>query len=295
MVPKTHKIEHVEFSVADLGRTLDFYLNVVGMVELAREDGTVYLGCGLDDNWDVAFREGPPRIEHVAFRVDHVDEIDQTARRLADHGIAVRRCDGTEPGQEQGIRFTLPSGLDMEYVSVADKRYPVLAAPAHPRLRGFHPLDLDHIAIQAPDVSEISRFFLDVLGWKETEHIELNPGSGVWEGAFMRKGSLHHDVTVNSGTGRLHHWALALSSFEHLKLACDTLASAGLAIELGPGRHLLGGNIFVYYRTPDGNRLELSLEMAVIDGDMPPKAWHDRSGFDAWGACRPTPEFFIGT
>lgn len=294
-LPKEHRIEHLELSVEDLDGTIEFYTGVVGLIELARADGVVYLGCGLDDNWDVAFRQGPAAVEHVAFRADDEDEIERAERRLAEHDVPVERRDGTEPGQERGLRFELASGLGVEYVSVADKRYPVQAEPTHPRLRGFAPLDLDHIAIQATDVREASRLFLDVLGWRETEHVELEAGSGAWQASFLRKGSMHHDVTVAQGPARMHHWALAMASFDHLKMAIDTMASVGQRIELGPSRHLAGGNIFTYFRLPDGHRLELSVEMSVLDPDTPPRTWNDRAGFDAWGSLSPTPEFMVGS
>lgn len=294
-LPKEHRIEHLELSVEDLDRTIEFYTGVVGLVELAREDGVAYLGCGLDDNWDVAFRQGPTRVEHVAFRVSDEDEFERTERALGEHNVAAERRDGAEPNQERGLRFSLPSGLAVEYVAVTDKRYPVMADPTHPRLRGFSPLDLDHIAIQSTDVRETSRFFIEVLGWRETEHVELDPSSGAWQASFLRKGSMHHDITIAQGPARMHHWALAMASFDHLKLAIDALASVGERIELGPSRHLAGGNIFTYYRLPDGHRLELSVEMSVIDDDTPARTWTDRGGFDAWGGLHPTPEFMIGS
>ena len=206
-LPKEHRIEHLELSVEDLDAAVEFYTGVVGLIELAREDGAVHLGCGLDDNWDVAFRQGPTGVEHVAFRVDHEDEIEQTEAKLADHGVATERRDGAEPNQERGLRFELPNGLAVEFVSVADKRYPVLSDPTHPRLRRLQPARprprRDPDRRRQEDVS----FFTEVLGWKETEHVELDPTSGAWQTSFVRKGSMHHDMTIAQGPARMHHSA----------------------------------------------------------------------------------------
>lgn len=289
------KIEHLELFVADVDSTVDFYTDVVGLVEIERTGQAVYLGCGFDGNWDVAFREGPVGVSHVAFRAEDLAEIEATERTLKQHEIATKRTDGADPNQAEAVQWKLDSGLAVEYVLVADKRYHLLADPALPSRSGFQPVDLDHIAIQVPDVKATSSLFLDVLGWRETEHLELDPKSSAWQSAFIRKGELHHDMAVVVGGARMHHWALAMSSIDHLKMAIDVLAAAGTRLELGMSRHRAGGNIFAYFIMPDGHRMELSCEMSVINNDTPPRTWTDRAGFDAWGGLVPPPEFQIGT
>jgi catechol 2,3-dioxygenase len=288
-------IEHLELSVEDVDSTVSFYKDVIGLVEIARTGEAVYLGCGLDGNWDVAFREGPTGVGGVAFRAEDLAEIELAEGALNQAGITTTRSDGAHPNQAEAVQWSLDSGLAVEYVLVSDNRYHLLADPAIPSRRGFQPLDLDHIAIQAPDVKATSKLFVDVLKWRETEHLELDPASDMWHGSFLRKGLLHHDVAVTLGGARMHHWALAMSSIDHVKMAIDVLAAAGTDLELGVSRHRAGGNIFAYFIMPDGHRLELSCEMSIVDHDTPPRSWSDRAGFDAWGSLYPTAEFLIGT
>lgn len=294
-ITKAQRAEHVELRVEDVDRTVEFFTTVIGLTEVARADGRVYLGCGLDENWDVAFSEGSPGLEHVAFRVDE-GELSRLEHQLAAAGVATERRDGREPNQVRALRFTLPTGVAAEVVTVADNRYHMLARPAHPR-RGIAPLDLDHIGISTTDVAGTAAFFLDHLGFRETEHTEPDSTTREWFTAFLRKGQLHHDVSVIRGTGTVHHVALALSNMEHIKVACDSLAAAGIRVEMGPSRHGVGGNLFAYARLPGGHRFELSAEMALLDDETPPKTWYDTSGVDAWGdvAQRVPPGFFEGS
>ncbi|OBF01138.1 hypothetical protein A5776_08755 [Mycolicibacterium elephantis] len=289
------QIEHLELYVNDVDSTVGFYQDVVGLVEIARTGDAVYLGCGFDGNWDVAFKEGPTGVSRVAFRAEDVAEIESAERALNQAGLTTTRTDGAHPNQAEGMRWFLDSGLAVDYVLVADNRYHVLAEPTIASRRGFQPLDLDHIAIQSADVKAASKLFVDVLGWRETEHIELDPSSDMWHGSFIRKGLLHHDIAVTLGQARMHHWALAMSSIDHVKMAIDVLAAAGTHLELGVSRHRAGGNIFAYFIMPDGHRLELSCEMSIVNHDTPSRTWSDRAGFDAWGNLFPTPDFLKGT
>jgi catechol 2,3-dioxygenase len=95
-------------------------------------------------------------------------------------------------------------------------------------------------------------------------------------------------------TQTLHHYALRLESFDHLKQAADRLAAAGVKVETGPGRHSVGGNVYLFLWTPGGNRLEFSAEMPRV-GKGETKVWSELpTAFSAWGAT-PPPTFAEGS
>ena len=294
-MPKAQRLEHVELRVPDVGEAVDFYRGMLGMSELARENGTVYLGFGLDDNYDVAVSKGSG-VGHFAIRLSGPDELERYERNLGEHGVAFTREDGHEPGQEQALRFSPASGQTMELVTVRDHRYPNPAKPAHPRRQGILPLDCDHIGIIVPDVKAACEFFVDALDFKLTEYAEPEPG--FWGIGFLRKGNFHHDISLVPGEQTMHHFAVALSSFDHMKLACDMLAGEGYRIELGPSRHPAGSNLFIYVRLPGGHRFEFSTEMALIDEDATPiRCGGLADTLDAWSdAHLRVPEgFFVGS
>src|SRR5207244_3725916 len=100
------------------------------------------------------------------------------------------------------------------------------------------------------------------------------------------------------GEETMHHFAVALSSFDHIKLACDMLAGEGHRIELGPSRHPAGSNLFIYVRLPGGHRFEFSTEMALLDADTPTVRYEGLADtLDAWSdAHTRIPEgFFTGS
>jgi catechol 2,3-dioxygenase len=70
------------------------------------------------------------------------------------------------------------------------------------------------------------------------------------------------------------------------------MAGAGHEIEVGVSRHAVGSNIFAYFRAPDGNRIELSTEMATLDDATETRVNEpDDDTLTAWGGVE-APESF---
>lgn len=297
--PKAPRFEHAELRVNDLSKALDFYTNVMGLTEIARDGGIVYLGCGLDKNYDLAVKEGGTGLAHFAIRVDDEDELDRLSRSLNDHGVSVKTTDDSEPGQDKGIRFAMPNGVQMEFVIVADKRYVNPSRPEYPRTRGIAPLNADHINIMSGNVKRDADFLKEVLGFRFSDITEPDLGSGQWIAAWTRYRDFHHDVALMMSSNKsetLHHFAWSLSSFEDFKRAADMISAYGIRMELGPGRHPIGPNLYAYFWEPGGNRFELSGEAAIIDPSTPPNFWRSMDDtLDAWGNVIPPDSFMRGS
>jgi hypothetical protein len=77
----------------------------------------------------------------------------------------------------------------------------------------------------------------------------------------------------------MHHIAFELEDRAEMMRACDFLGRHRYPIIWGPGRHVIGDNIFTYHRDPDGNIIELYTELARIDseetGYFVPRPWRD--------------------
>jgi catechol 2,3-dioxygenase len=276
-------LEYVHLRVEDLGRALEYFDGLMGLIELGRDGGLVYLGAGLDDNIDLVLEAGGTGVVRFGLRIDS-DAIEPYAQRVSDAGVALERGDGRLPGHDASLRLEGPGGIGIELCTVADRRYLEPYRPAHARTRGMGLLDVDHVTVSHEDPAAYAQFLADVLGLRCSDAIR--PPAGPWLAAWMRIGTCHHDVAVMlaGGPGQtLHHLAWTCESIDHLKSCCDRLADAGLPLEAGIGRHPAGSNLFVYYRDPSGNRTELSAEMAHLDPDTPPRYWSKPSDtFDAW-------------
>lgn len=116
---------------------------------------------------------------------------------------------------------------------------------------------LGHLTFQSPDPLSQQRFY-EHLGF------ELSEGLGDFF-RWMRCNPVHHTVAFSQGPSPgLHHIAIELSDRAALVDACDRLAELGQPIEYGPGRHRVGGNLFVYFLDRYGFRIEFFCELARI-------------------------------
>lgn len=296
-MPGLGRLEHVEVGVLDLDVALDFYTRVMGLGEISRQDHTVYLGYGYDDNYDLAVVEGRTGLRHFAVRLDDHDAVEYYARRLKDVSVETERRDDIEPGQEEGLRFLLPSGAAMELVNVSDRRYHQPTDPARDDINGDCPVDIHHVNLMSLDVNKDALFLRDVLDFRlsDVKHSQAN----FWIQVFTRYGNQHHDVGITMTTNRqhhLHHVAWAMTDWDHMRSFIDRMARAGFALELGPSRHVTGSSLFAYFWEPGGNRFELSSQAAVLDATTPTRyTAADLGDISAWGPLLVPPSFGLGT
>ena len=286
------RIEHAKLRVEELDSALEFYTDIVGMVELGRTADEIYLGCGVDDRYDLVLTEGGTGVDHFALRVDDRETLDKYADSVADHGVETDRTHKTTAGIGEGVRFSLPSGVEAELVTVDDHGYrrPTDANPE----RGSHtPVDLDHITLMSTSIQDDVEFLTEPLGFRISEVHELPEGG--WRFAWTRFGHQHHDVALVNGDAldeTLHHLAFTMSSLSHMKSFLDTMAARDHSLEVGINRHTVGQNLFSYFRAPGGNRIELSTEIATLDDATETRVnEHEVDTLTAWGGIA-APETF---
>lgn len=281
------KLEHAQLRVTDLDASVDFYTEVMDLTELHRDDGTVYLGCGVDEYYDLAVKEGGTGVDHFAIRVDSAETLNDYEATLEDQGVRTTRTDGDEPGQKLSVQFDLPSGVTAELIVLKKPGYlHVTNTPKH--VTGSGPVDLDHVTLATTDVEADATFLRDTLGWHISDVMEASDGE--WSMAFTRYGDYHHDVGLfvcEEDAWTLNHLGWEFQSFDHMKVFADRLARHGTRLELGMNRHYVGDNLFAYFQEPGGNRFEITAEMATIDTNTPTDFHEAEQGTDeiiaAWG------------
>jgi len=279
------RVANAELAVDDLEAAVEFHRDVLGMIEKGRSDGKVSFGCGLDDAVDVVLTSGRGGVTRFALRVDSGEDLDRYAGRLGEAGVSHARSTDETPGVTETLRFGLPSGHTME-LSVVDGPTYVHPSRGTPG-RGIRALDFDHITLQAQDAGTLMEFLVDVLDFQVSDIFA--PAPGIVGAAWLRSGAWHHDISIISTPepGKsLHHYALAVESFDHMKMAADHLAQNGFPIEVPPGRHGVGGNINMYFWA-NGNRYELSGEMPRVEPGEPVTWDSFPAAFSPWGIAPP--------
>jgi len=288
------RLGYMEFQVTDLARARDFYVDVIGLFESARDDDCVYLRAIEDREHHslVLRRAKQPGVGHFAFKVADERDLDALAALFTARGCPTRWfAAGARYAQGRTLLVQDPLGFAVAFYAEMQ--------PVEWLLQKYHlhrhgkPTRLDHVNVLTPDAQQGYHWYVDELGFAAAELTESDPPeSRIWASWLYRKSTVH-DVAVMTGDGpAVHHIGFSLMEPMNVIRACDALAGAGYAdnIERGPARHGISNALFVYVRDPDGNRFELYTgDYLTTDRKAEPIRWRldDPRRQTLWGPPPP--------
>ena len=279
-------IAYVRFSAPDLDE-MEAFLTDFGMVRAERTSDTLYMR-GLDeDPFLHVTHRGEPRFVAAGFAAASVKDLETLAQ---EENASIVQLDG--PGGGSVVRLSDPNGFVVEVVAgrAAAARIEVpRVAPANDSYEMRRENMVKRIAPGPAHVARVGHCVLGVrdfraseawyklrLGFITSDEISLGaPGQAL--GAFLRcdRGSLpcdHHTLfLLGTGTPKFNHAAFEVADFDDLMRGNDWLTQKGRRHEWGVGRHILGSQIFDYWRDPWGHTLE-----HWTDGDLLDAAWGSR-------------------
>ena len=138
--------------------------------------------------------------------------------------------------------------------------------------------ELGHIVLYVRDADRSATFYRDVLGWRQVLPEEGKPIEGI---AMFSSGRTHHELLLievgeNAAPipgGRrvgMYHFGLNVGDTdEELRDALARLQEAGVPL-MGAGDH--GFTHSLYLADPDGNEIELYIDVEGVDWRHDPEA-----------------------
>jgi catechol 2,3-dioxygenase-like lactoylglutathione lyase family enzyme len=262
---RVSKIAHASYETPDLDQQTEYYAEILGLAVAAREQDTVYLASTVDHHSVVLRRGGQAQCVRLGFQIAPDADLSAFEKQVAGHGIKTERRSNPEPSIADMLVFADPKGTVMEVFKRGDF--------AHQKFqqKGIVPFKLGHVAFHVADVKLVTQFYLDVLGFRESD----------WMAdffSFLRCGPDHHSINLmQTGSNRHFHTAFELRDWGHMQTACDYLSLNGYKLLWGPGRHGIGHNLFAYHRAPNGLITETFAELDRINeelGYFEPRPWH---------------------
>jgi catechol 2,3-dioxygenase len=283
----------VELYTPVLEQSRDFFVHQMGLREVHRDGGSVYLHTWDDyQSWTVRLMQRDRAgIGRTYLRAASPQSVDRLAAAI---GATTVVTDAHNLGDVH--LFTDPDGHEMGlYWDVAwyradDTDRPALKnqAAADPG-RGANLRRLDHVNYLTADVPGTSAFLRDVLGARCTEQIVKDDGSpqAIWYHVGDKTYDLVYTEDWTGSSGRLHHVAFATDTREEILRAADVCLDAGVHIETGPHKHAIQQTFFLYVWEPGGNRIELCNAGArlILAPDWRTISWtrEERAKGQAWG------------
>ncbi|MPZ55521.1 MAG: 3,4-dihydroxyphenylacetate 2,3-dioxygenase [Rhizobiales bacterium] len=289
------RASHAVMTARDLDATQAFYCDLIGFQLSARDKDAIYLR-GLEErgHHSLVFRKtsGAPACERVGLRVFTDDDLEAAFDHFKRINLSPAWVE--VPYQGRTLHVDDPVGTPLEFCSVMDDLPTNLQR--FERYHGASPMRLDHHQIVTYDVQAATDFYLS-LGFRLTEYTATDGKEELWGTWLQRKGNPHDVVYVNGRGPALHHCGIAVPEIRDIIQVCDVAGSLGFNkhFERGPGRHGIGNALFVYFRDPDGHRIELfNAHYQAIDINHTPLRWDlsDTRRSQLWGLPAPKKWFY---
>jgi len=274
---KVRDVAFVRFAAPDLGE-MERFLTDFGLVVAARDGERLYARGTDPSPWFHQTVRGEPGFRGVGFEAASVDDLARAAQ--LDGASPITTLD--DPGGGRCVRFTDPDGNQIEIVH---GRTP---APSLP-VRGAAPFNrgsdrvrygrlqripvgpasvkrLGHVVLHVRDFHRSEQWYKERFGFLTSD--EVRAGDRVLT-AFMRcdRGAEYTDhhtfLCIGLGESRFDHAAFEVEDVDAVMAGHDHLKNAGWTHQAGVGRHVLGSQVFDYWKDPWGRVLE-----HFTDGDL---------------------------
>ena len=272
-------VAFVRFSAPDLDR-MEVFLTDFGLVRSVRTEDKLFVRGTDPEPYLHITQRGEAVFRGVAFEAASAEDLVAASKLVG--ASPVEKLD--EPGGGQRVRFTDPDGYAVEVVHGREPLEPLPVRKALPYNRGsdrqrFGALQrfekgpaqvkrLGHVVLRVKDFRASEAWYKSRFGFLSSDEIYLGDEQNVIT-AFMRcdRGDTYVDhhtfLCVGIGEPGFEHAAFEVEDMDAVMVGHDRLREAGWEHAMGIGRHVLGGQIFDYWRDPWGRTLE-----HFTDGDL---------------------------
>ena len=290
---KAQRLGHATFETPDVQKSIDYFVNVNGLVLVAQDASSAHLATKLGQLCISLTKADRAHCTRLSFEVPANSDFAAMAKGLASEGIKSELRSDPFPGSPQALVFADPSGTVLELFS----QWSFL--DANKNVAGVGPLKIGHVAFFVPELEKVIAFYERILNFKVSD----------WLGdqfVFMRCNPEHHTVNFfRSDSTRVHHMAFELKDFAHIQQGCETLSMHRIPLGWGPLRQGAGHNIAAYHRSCDDHVVEFFCELDQMknedlgyfeprpwhtDRPQRPKVWPRGTWVDGWGTP-PAPNF----
>ena len=272
-------IAYVRFGAPDLEK-MQRFLTDFGLVVSTGPDGRLYARGTDPSPYLHVTEQGDAGFRGLAFEAKSAEDL--RAAASLDGASPVEKIDA--PGGGLRVRFTDPDGFPVEVVHGRELLPPLPVRGAAPLNRGssrnrFGTLQridtgpptvkrLGHVVLKVSDFRASEKWYRSRFGFLPSDHVYIGDPKNVIT-SFLRcnRGDDYTDhhtlLCVGIGGVGFDHAAFETEDIDSVMIGHDHLAKAGYDHHAGIGRHVLGSQVFDYWRDPWGHVME-----HFTDGDL---------------------------
>lgn len=302
-------LAYVRVEATDMQKAEKF-LEEFGLQITTRANQKVYLR-GTDAGAPCyILSQGNGSVTAIAFDADSEDDLQKIAQLPG--ASNVERLD--EPTGGSVVRLTDPQGMQVEIVHGRQTLEALTPAPSHafnmngsrervgtlPGVRHgpSHVKRIGHLVLESADPKTLYDWYHERIGLLKSDAVLLPDGSPQMIFSRLDRGEEyvdHHVVgfqyALDEGS-RVQHIAFEVGNLDDLMSGHELLKKRKYRNVWGIGRHLLGGQIFDYWKSPAGLIHEHWTDTDLVNNQHEPSDCGIGDMRDYWGPD-PKPSFLV--
>ena len=286
-------VESVRFGCPDLERMRRFLLDFGLIPAEDAHDGVMRMRGTGDAPYVHETVQGDPGFRSLALRAQSVEDLRTLA---AAEGVTVKPAAGPDGGW--AVKLVDPDGFVIEVIAGKERaaarahgiraRWNNVAARERPGAAKrvgsgpAHVVRLGHVVLGVSDAAASWDWYRSRFGFIMSDEVRAPDGGLV--AAFIRcdrgaEPTDHHTLnfaTIPDRAPAFHHAAFEVADFDDLMAGHENLSNSGFRHDWGVGRHILGSQVFDYWKDPWGHRVEHWTDGDIFTSETPSEV-HDLS------------------
>ncbi|CAG4886921.1 VOC family protein [Paraburkholderia saeva] len=309
-MPTAIDIAQVTYEAPDLA-LMERFMTDFGLTRADGDAHTLYMrGAGRQHHLHVTRRAERARFAGASLEVASRAELDELAALPGSSPVTA----SDEPGGGWLVRMTMPDGFAIDAMwgrasspavelrepnALNDAvRKPRVNASVRVKRAPCEALRLGHFVLHVSNHDESVKWLTERFNLLPSDHFGLPGEEARIFGTFLRfnRGAElvdHHSILVlQSEKVGLHHCSFEVTDLDAVMGAHDYLLSQGWTLDVGVGRHLMGSQIFDYWKDPFGFRVEHYTDGDVVDATHQPGVFTGTAAETTQWGMEPPLEFF---
>jgi len=306
---RVKKLGYVRVSAPDLSIAENF-LTEFGLQVATRTDDEIYFRGTDPEPWCYVLSQGTQNVTAIGFEADSTEDLQKLAQLAGASAIEELQ----EPCGGQVVRLIDPVGMQVEIVYGRTSLPALAPAPVHafnmngqrerigelPAVKhgSSHVKRIGHLVLESASPESLYQWYHERFGLTASDAVRLPDGSPQMIFSRLDRGQEyvdHHVVgfqfALDEGT-RVQHIAFEVGNLDDLMSGHEHLKRRKRKNVWGIGRHLLGGQIFDYWKSPFGVIHEHWTDTDLINETHEAQDLSVARMKDYWGPA-PTPAFLI--
>ena len=307
---RARRLAYVRVTAPELKKAQAF-LEEFGLQVANRESGAVYLRGTDPEPPCYVLSQGEGGVTAIAFEADSADDLQTIAQ--AEGASSVENLDDGLGGGSV-VRLQDPQGMQVEIVYGREPLDAIDPAPAHAynmngqrEREGMLPAisqgpsrvrRIGHLVLESADPARVYSWYNQHLGLTTSDAVHLPDGDAQMIFSRLDRGEEyvdHHVVgfqfAMDEGA-RVQHIAFEVGNLDDLMSGHEHLKRRRHKHVWGIGRHLLGGQIFDYWKSPFGVIHEHWTDTDLVNQEHEPQKCGVSDVRDYWGPG-PGPGFVV--